>query len=413
MRRVFLVILMFILCLSGFVSCADIGNKRTDANTKGALILPAQDIRVLGINLLVADLSDSSRNLHGRDKIMPDLLLSFDADSIGVQETYGWVDTLDGALVGYKRAGFSGYGAIEPYTAYPANYIYYKEDKYRVIDEGIFWLTDTPDEITMHMPNCSWVILENKETGFKYVHMNTHLIANNSNENALEMPVIRDAMTRFIKLGFPVFTTGDFNASQGSYNYHLMLKEESIHDSKLIAEESMNMGTYHGMQDNDLSGQKPIDFCFVSHEVMDVHKYQVVETYVNGKFASDHNGIFVYATADSLPDPYMITPDISAEGVTVTAESVSPYVTELKITQATDCFHIDSYKVAALDSDGNEVAVRVIPSRSARTDIPTELYCTLVGLTPNTEYTVTVTPQTIIGTSNDFVETTVITPSID
>ncbi|MBE6617648.1 MAG: hypothetical protein E7627_06905 [Ruminococcaceae bacterium] len=412
MKRYFLLILSVLICISCFVSCGDTSTQAPEEPPE-IRILPGQDVSVLSMNLLTCVPDDVTRSLDGRDAVMPGLLLSYDVDSIGVQESYGWVEILDEKLVGYGRTGYCANGSTESYPWCAGNYIYYKEDKYKVIDSGIIWLNDTPDLIEDYAQNCSWAILENKETGFRYVHMNVHLIADDRQINAQQMPIMRDAMARFIKLGFPVFTTGDFNASQGSENYLIMMKEESLHDSKLIAKESMNMGTYHGMSTRDLTGHNPIDYCFVSHEVMEVNKYEVVDTCVNGKFATDHNGVYVHATVDSLPDQYALTPELSTDGITISVNQVRPYVAELTITQATDCFHVNSYMITATDENGNIVESRYLPSRNTHKNIPKELYFTLSGLSPETKYAVRVYPASVIGTVDDYVEIELVTPALD
>ena len=411
MKRCFSVFVALIICLSCLISCGNI--LPSDKTNDKIDMLPSQEVKVLSINLLVGDSSNSSWDIKGREEIMVPILLSYDPDSIGVQETLGWVVPLDNLLEDYARAGYTGQGVREPRGWYSGNYIYYKKDKYKLIDDGVIWLNDLPDVIDENYRTCSWAILEDKETGFRYVHMNTHLFPTDSKINATEMPVVRDAMARFIMLGLPVFTTGDFNASQGSDNYLIMMNNELIHDSKLIAEESMNMGTYHGMRVQNLEGKNPIDYCFVSHEYMTVHKYEVVSTYVDGKFASDHNGVFVHVTVNSLPDQLQLTPDISPDGITINVVNARPLAVDLSFTQATDCMLIDSYEVAALDKDGNVIIKRTVPSSSARKEIPTTLNCTLTRLSPDTEYTIVVTPLTIIGGRGESAQTVITTPPRD
>lgn len=392
MKRHFLILFVLIMCLSCAVSC----NNKTD--TPEVKMLPAEDVKVISINLLVGDTSTSPLKLNGRDEIMTPLLLSYDADSIGVQESAGWVVPLDNQLEGYGRAGFTVQGVREPRSYHSGNYIYYKKDKYNLIADGIIWLNDKPDVVDEGARTCCWAILENKETGFRYVHMNTHLFPTDSKVNAAEMPVVRDAMARFIELGFPVFTTGDFNASQGSDNYYIMLENELINDSKMIAKESMNMGTYNGMREQDLEGKNPIDYCFVSHEFMTVHKYEVINTNVNGKFASDHNGVFIHATVNSLHDQYGLEHGISADGITISIAKARPSILDVTFTQATDCHLIASYEVVAYDKNGNRTYSTSVPSCSSHSEVPGELECTLIRLSEDTEYTIVVTPVTIIGT---------------
>lgn len=383
------------------------------SDNTGIDTFPAEEVKVISMNLLVPD-RKTPVTLDGRDEIMPPLLLSYDPDSIGIQESFGWTDVLGESLVGYARTGYASNGEIDAYDWTGGNYIYYKADKYQLLDSGTFWLADYTD-LPMHESHtCSWAILQNRITGFTYVHMNTHLVSGNAELNAVQMPIVRDMMRRFINMGFPVFLTGDFNTSQGSDTYLTMTQDEFIEDSKLVAEKSMNMGSYNGRNPNrDLTGAMPIDFCFVSKDRMTVHEYEVISTYVDGRFASDHNGIFVRATVNSLPNPYELTADLSANGITIGEISVRSYVIDLTFTQASELFDVSFYRITATDNSENVVSVCEIPSRNTYADVPEVLSCTVTGLLPDTEYTVSVTPTTVIGTYGESISFKITTPPLN
>ena len=77
------------------------------------------------------------------------------------------------AFVGEPR---DNYG---PYSEYSA--VFYLKDKYSLIDGGTIWLSETPDvKCTKSFDSAcyriaSWAVLEEKTTGKRYTHMNTHL----------------------------------------------------------------------------------------------------------------------------------------------------------------------------------------------------------------------------------------------
>jgi cytoskeletal protein RodZ len=107
-----------------------------------ATVRPAQEVKVISMNL------DANETTAGsRARRMAPLLLSFDPDSIGVQECRGgWGGLLKKHFIskGYARVGVDAGGNVEPTGGYFATYILYKEDKFNLIDSGTFWLSKTP-----------------------------------------------------------------------------------------------------------------------------------------------------------------------------------------------------------------------------------------------------------------------------
>ena len=112
--------------------------------------------------------------------------------------------------------------------------VFYLREKYKLLDHGDFWLSDTPDEPSYgpgasYRRICTWALLQNKETGETYAHVNTHL-DNGSNE-------AREAGARqivdFIESNFadtPVVFTADMNTGEGStaYNNFIEVAAECI-----------------------------------------------------------------------------------------------------------------------------------------------------------------------------------------
>ena len=106
-----------------------------------------------------------------------------------------------------------------------ATCVYYLKNKYRVIATDPFRMSTTPQTPSKYndtvdkRSTCTWVILENIETGFCYVHMNCHLDWKTPTANTVQTEMIRNMMLRFDALGYPVFTTGDFNTTEEGAKY--------------------------------------------------------------------------------------------------------------------------------------------------------------------------------------------------
>ena len=237
---------------------------------------PAQEVKVISMNL------DANETTAGsRVRIMAPLLLSFDPDSIGVQEARGsWINLLKRHFLakGYARVGLDAGGGKDAANGYFATYILYKEDKLDLIDWGTFWLTNSPETPSKYGPTvdtnrtCTWALLEDKETGFRYVHMNAHLDWMDMEVNKIQVEMIQNQIERFEAMGYPVFAGGDYNCDEGTASYLKMLESDAVADAKKVAEKANDIATYPSYGDYDVYDPKerPIDYFFVTKDKMTV-----------------------------------------------------------------------------------------------------------------------------------------------
>ncbi len=372
---------------------------------------PAQDVRVVSFNL---DASEATAT--ARSKLLMPLIKSFEPDSIGVQEARGsWVGILRRQLErdGYVRVGVDAGGNSDATAGWFATYIFYREDRYTLLDSGTFWMSKTPDVPSIYDSTvdcnrtCTWALLENKETGFRYIHMNTHLDWMNMEVNRIQVAMIREQLERFAAMGYPVFATGDYNCDEGTASYHEMLKSDIIADSKHVADKTMDLGTYPSYGKYDVTVTEPIDYVFVTKDMMDVHEYKVIDEKPNGEYVSDHNGLFVHATVKALPavEEEKTVPQFSADAdIRVEQDGAFVLVT---IPQATDARGIlaSGYRLELVGKSGEPVTATV--SSGVLTPEPPETVTHyLEGLTNAETYTLRVTPISILGDEGEAGEVT-------
>ncbi len=369
---------------------------------------PAEDVKVVSFNLDANESTIAERSA----RLLP-LILSFEPDSIGVQEARGsWNRKLNDGLVreGYTRVGVDAGGNPNGSDAYFATYIFYRKDKYKLLESGTFWMSKTPDVPSIYDSTvdcnrtCTWALLENKETGFRYVHMNTHLDWMNMEVNKIQVAMIREQIERFEAMGYPVLATGDYNCDEGTASYLEMLKSDVIADSKHVAEKTMNLGTYPSYGQYDVTVEKPIDYVFVTKDMMTVHEYKVIDEKPDGAYVSDHNGLFVHATVSALPvvEAEKTVPQFAKDPVTVTVSGL--VAVEVNISQATSPAGIlaSHYKLELVGTDAKPVTVS---SGVLTLDPPKTVTATLSGLADGQSYTMRVTPISLFGDEGKPVET--------
>lgn len=161
-----------------------------------------------------------------RADMFRELIEKYQPDSIGMEEvTTNWTAWLNSYVFNSSYAGVG-----EPRSAGgEACPIYYRKDKFELLDYGTFWLSDTVDVVGSMFENanyprvCTWAHLKDKSTGLEYVHINTHLDHNGKNSaadgNKVRRNQIRVALEQLLKFkDLPAVFTGDFNQAQHKTN---------------------------------------------------------------------------------------------------------------------------------------------------------------------------------------------------
>jgi hypothetical protein len=184
---------------------------------------PTEDtVRIMSFNV---------RNVeYDRGRIVPQVIADYMPDSVGVQECEGiWFLTLKSNLPSYGIVGVgrdAGLPLIGESTA-----ILYRNDKYKLIDWGTFWLSETPEKPSMgwdakYKRTCTWAILENKETKEQYAHVNTHLDNVGSEARIKGIELILEKAASF---DMPVVVTGDLiSLKVVTFTSSLQLKSSGI-----------------------------------------------------------------------------------------------------------------------------------------------------------------------------------------
>lgn len=243
--------------------------------------------RVMSFNVRCAN--DGEQTITNRGKVAVEMLASYAPDSFGVQEcTPRWKRIIKRALgdkyacVGKARDPFG------PFTEYSS--IYYLKDKYNLVDSGTFWLSETPDKPyskSFDSSRCriaTWAVLENKETGERYTHINTHLDHVLDSTRDAQMEVLIERVLEITGDG-NVVMTGDFNAHEDSSVYAVAC--ENFNDTKYIAKNTDDGPTFTKYGTKEPDGKGAIDFIFVSEDI-EAETYKIIRNTVQGIYPSDH-----------------------------------------------------------------------------------------------------------------------------
>ena len=254
-----------------------------------------KNLTVMTYNLKVSGVGKYSP--ENRAPLLARNIMAFKPDSFGCQEAS--VKLL--AMVAEKLPDYAyvGVGRDKGNTG-EASPVFYLKSKYKVLDSGTFWLSETPDTPSKgwdarYNRVCTYAVLQNKSTGFKYAHFNAHFdhVGIKARQESISLVTKKIAE---ICPGIPVIFGGDLNDEEGGAMYNLALSA-GLRDTKYLAKKSMDSLTYHGYSAvTEKTRTKPIDFLFVNNYCKSVKSYFVDTTKYSGIYPSDHHPVIVELT---------------------------------------------------------------------------------------------------------------------
>ena len=123
-------------------------------------------------------------------------------------------------------------------------------------------------------------MLESKETGARFVHVNTHLDFASAQQQQVSILLAQTAHLSYM----PMFYTADWNFVPGEMGYKLM-HAAGYTDASVMTENVDGGAT--------ISGGSEIDFCFASIQNTSVDSYMVIDDHEFSETSSDHYPILI------------------------------------------------------------------------------------------------------------------------
>ncbi|MBO8467209.1 MAG: endonuclease/exonuclease/phosphatase family protein [Bacteroidetes bacterium] len=210
-------------------------------------------------------------------------LIEFEGiDIFGAQEVLD--DQLNDMLEALPEYGYAGAGRDDGKKKGEYAPIFYLKDRFKVLDSGWFWLSETPDVPSRGwdaaLPRiCTWGHFKDKETGRKLWFFNLHMDHIGVRARAEGAALVIERIKEWCGKNETVFLTGDFNVDQKNEIYATFTGSGVLEDSFITAEKKYApTGTVNGF-DPDAMTDSRIDHIFVSPGI-NVRNYGVLtETY--------------------------------------------------------------------------------------------------------------------------------------
>ncbi len=260
-----------------------------------ALGLNAQSVKMMTYNIRLDIASDGDNDWTHRRDFMVAQIKFYAPDLFGTQEALPHqVEYLQKNLPNYGHEGIGreGIGKGE------ASAIFYDSTKFTVQKSHTFWLSPTPDTLSMGwdaacLRVCTAILFKNRQTQKQFWVFNTHLdhVGEKARTNSIDLILTRIKAMNTQQL--PLVFMGDLNA-EPEISFIVRLKNE-LADTRTISQAAPfgPAGTFNGFK-FDQPVTRLIDYIFVSKTpVITVKKYAVLGDSKNGHYPSDHLPVWV------------------------------------------------------------------------------------------------------------------------
>ena len=239
---------------------------------------------------------DSANSWSNRKALLSSQINFYHPDVVGVQEALDHqLSFLDSALNDYS---YIGVGRKDGKTKGEYNAIFYDYNKFDLLEQGTFWLSETPDSISVGWDAalsriCTYALLHHRSLDQDIWVFNTHFdhIGEEARANSAQL-IMQKINALNNKRNFPVILMGDFNTSFDEVEYGSIITSR-LEDSKetCLQPPYGPTGTFNGF-DFESRVTNRIDYIFVSKQIA-VLKYGVMSASQEGKFLSDHFPVYI------------------------------------------------------------------------------------------------------------------------
>ena len=259
-----------------------------------SLTLSAQELEVMSYNIKYANENDGENSWSQRKKHITNQIKFYKPDIMGVQEALlGQLKHFQTEIDTYK---YVGVGRDDGREAGEFSAIFYNSEAFEVLEEDTFWLSETPQKISVGWDAsmeriCTFAKFKELNSGKNFWVFNTHFdhIGEKARENSAML--IWKRISALNKEGLPVILMGDLNLEPQSSAIQFL--SEKMNDTKEVAAIRFGPeGTFNAYNFKEAVTRR-IDYIFTSKNNIRVKKYAVLSDSKDLKYPSDHLPVFV------------------------------------------------------------------------------------------------------------------------
>lgn len=252
------------------------------------------DLKVMSFNVRYDNPADKENNWKFRVDRVANAIMFYDADIVGTQEVlYNQLTDLKERVKGYRVLGV-GREDGKRQGEYAA--LWYKSERFELVDSGNFWLSQTPDVAGSLgwdgacVRIATWAMLRDRRSGRELLAMNTHLDHVGVEARREGVALILDRIGR-MRGDLPVVLTGDFNSTPDS-DVVARITGDSVPNHLIDTREVSPLvygpaWSYHEWGSLPEGKRTLIDYVFIGGPLT-VKSYGVLSETDNGRWLSDH-----------------------------------------------------------------------------------------------------------------------------
>lgn len=258
-----------------------------------------KSVNVMSFNIRYDNPQDGLNNWQHRKDRVANVIHFYDVDILGTQEV------LHSQLLDMKKRlpeyGVIGVGREDGKEKGEYSALWYRKERFLLLDSGNFWLSDTPEVAGSKGWDgacervAAWAKLKDKNSGKVYFVLNTHLDHVGETARREGVNLVLNKVKQLCG-GSAVIVTGDFNATPESDVIKRVVDANNpkhLIDSRSIAPIIYGPSwSYHDYGRIPFEKRSLIDYVFVRNGLRVLRYGVLAETY-NDAFLSDHAPILV------------------------------------------------------------------------------------------------------------------------
>ncbi len=250
------------------------------------------NVRWATFNIRYDNPSDTPNDWQSRKDHVAQYILDEQIDIVGMQEVlHNQFLDLQALLPEYAGIGV---GRDDGKTAGEYAPLFYRKDKYEVLDSNTFWLAENPDSIGMMGWDAActriatWAKMKDKASGKVFMTVNTHF-DHVGTEAQRQSALLIIRKIKEIVGDRPAVLTGDFNVTDESDAYRTITTNEFVLlDAHKAAKTVEGIDyTFHNFNRYPMERRTKIDFVFVTPSITVLHSE--IPPVVPEALLSDHN----------------------------------------------------------------------------------------------------------------------------
>lgn len=247
-------------------------------------------IDVMSFNIRLGSVDDGENHWNIRKDKVNDLINYYEADFVGLQEAQKF--QINYLLQENSLYDFVGKPRDDGENA-EYSCIFYLKNKYKVLEQNTFWLSETPGKSTKSWDAAyprivTYALFENLKTKKKIWVFNTHFDHVGMVARQKSAEIILNKMKELqSKKNYPAILTGDFNSQEKDAWMKPLFENLQEARNSSVTKPYAEKGTWNGFNFKEKPTEQ-IDFIFSSKKNTIVKKYRTITDFYDFKYPSDH-----------------------------------------------------------------------------------------------------------------------------